>query len=76
MGHRAVAVHLNFMRKNAWSSLHNKIDIAKSHILDLRLSRKQSNQRWGHFLAQSSDDVDASNQFHLLKNYLYSISLY
>lgn len=76
MDHRAVAVHLNFMRKNAWSSLHNKIDIAKSHILDLRLSRKQSNQRWSHFLAQCSDDIGTSYQFHLLKNHLYSRSLY
>ena len=60
--------YLDFMGKNAWVLLHNEVDVAQCHILDLTLSREQGDKGRCHLLVQRLHCGLVLNQIQLLQD--------
>ncbi len=60
--------YLDFMGKNAGILLHNEVDVAQCHILDLTLSREQGDKGRSHLLVQRLHCGLVLNQIQLLQD--------
>ncbi len=60
--------YLDFMGKNAWVLLHNEVDVAQCHILDLTLSREQGDKGRCHLLVKCLHCGLVLNQIQLLED--------
>ena len=63
---------LDLVREDGGPLLHDEVDVAQRHVLDLGLRREQRHQRRRHLLVQRLERVLARDQVHVLDHHLVS----